>query len=82
MNLIKTAARNHILSYPKDLENSLESEIVLFAIIRKSVSASVETSEGIEYLRSPELNMFLTIHMHQFIWIIICWKNTHFIWLL
>lgn len=64
---LRAAAHNLVTSYPKDLEDELESEIVQFAHLMKSISkdsAAISTSEGIEASKSPELEMFLTIHRH------------------
>jgi len=68
---LRAAANNLVTSYPEDLEDGLESEIVQFAHLMKSIStkdsAATSTSEGIKASKSPELDMFLTIHRHDMV---------------
>ena len=55
-------------SYPKDLEAWLESELLQFAHLMKSIlRASYETvpsSGGAKAAKTPELDMYQMLHRH------------------
>ena len=62
---LKAAASKLTAYYPTDLEDGLESEIVHFAHLMKSVSEPTSMTSHMVDANSPELNSFLLIHGHN-----------------
>lgn len=70
---LKAAAEKLVSSYPKDLEAGLESELLQFAHLIKSIprdsSESAPSSGGVKAAQrqSPELEMYKIIHRHDMV---------------